>query len=311
MDEIERIDKPTQQVVEACVASGKPFIFNGLIDDWKAISLWNLDYLNSVAGDRHLPIEVYPDGNFYSSWLSLDMEVGRYIQLLKGEPTPERYYMAEVRIANQLPELLDDINTPAIVGEESFASLFVGDDCTSALHYHAKDHALLCQVVGEKRMTLFSPEDFPFLYFEPWYSNRFNFSRIDFRDVGHPYFPAFCKATPLRCVLKPKDALFIPIHWGHLTEGIGTTFSVTFFWTAEWKDWHYWRPSFHALAGTKFRSYISRPIAAWLEKTIGYRIIRQSPSVSICGAGQIGSARRARQYLFYTRKLFRRACFFG
>ncbi len=269
-----RIHASDQRQFDEFVSSSRPVLVEGALDEWPALSSWNFEYIASRVGERKAPVEFYPNGTYYERWLTYEMQVKRYLNLITAPPGPELYYMAEIPLDKAFPELAADIKRPSFIEADRLqhTALFLGKDTTSALHYHDIAQALLCQVVGQKRVFLFSPEDFRHLPFEPWYSSCFNFSTIDFNNPDVTRFPSLKRAKPLECVLKPGDALFIPMHWGHIVEGEGNNASVTFFWRSRW---HHWKPrqvALHAFAGFHFRSRFLRPLAQLMESRFGYQI---------------------------------------
>ncbi len=69
---------------------------------------------------------------------------------------------------------------------------------------------MLIQVVGLKRVVLFPPADFDFLYMNGDKSEVINVDEPDLEA-----YPLFAKATKYECELKPGDILFIPALWLH------------------------------------------------------------------------------------------------
>ncbi len=268
---------PDRRHFKAIVDDGKPILIKDAVRHWPAITRWSLDHVADVAGARRVPVEFYPEGNYYTGWLSFETTLKRYLELAvqAADETPgPRYYLAEVRIDERLPELMQDIELPGFIDPAllEYSGLFLGRDTITGLHYHATDQALLCQIRGTKHLLLYPPQDFRHLYFEPWYSHRFNFSRIDFGRLDLARFPELRRATPLVCTLHPGDACFIPIHWGHVVEGEGTNASVTFFWRAQRRHWAAHPVSAHALAGHRFRAWVTRPLARRLSDWFRYRV---------------------------------------
>jgi jumonji domain-containing protein 7 len=258
------------------VAQRRPVLIRKGVAGWGAVTRWGPEFFAETVGERTVPIEFYPSGSYYESWLSFETQVSRYLELLRVRPVKERYYMAEVRIDRDLPELWPDIALPPFLDARRliFTALFFGFDTLSNLHYHATDQALLCQVVGRKTVTMYPPEDFRCLYFHPWYHQRFNFSRIRFDPVDQTRFRNFGLTHGTTCTLEPGDALFIPMHWGHLVHGPGWNASVTFFWKPFLREWRLNRVALHARVGRSFRTFVSRPVAAVCDSVFGFRIIR-------------------------------------
>ena len=82
---------------------------------------------------------------------------------------------------------------------------------------------------GYKYVRLYAPCQSHRLY--PFTSGlTTNSSQVDVADVDDAMFPLFRGAPYLEAVLKPGDALFIPIfHW-HYVRSLTPSFSVSFWW---------------------------------------------------------------------------------
>lgn len=210
----------------------RPLLIEGALDTWPALDRWNPGYLREKVGQTRVPVEFYPSGSYYGNWVQAPMRLDRYIDMLTSPGEAERCYMAQVPLLDLLPDLADDLSVPGCLSgaPELGLALFLGRDTVTALHYHSNEQALLCQVSGAKEVLLYPPEDHRFLDFHPWYSYRFNFSRVDFSDPPGGADSPLRRTRPLRCTVRAGEALYIPLYWGHLVEGPGTTSSVTFFW---------------------------------------------------------------------------------
>ncbi len=112
----------------------------------------------------------------------------------------------------QYPELITDINFPPLFDHHAFfSSVFRISSANIRLwtHYDVMDN-MLVQAVGLKRVVLFPPSDFDFMYM--------NGDKSEVTDIDQPdlsAYPLFAKATRFECQLKPGDVLFIPALWLH------------------------------------------------------------------------------------------------
>ncbi len=104
-----------------------------------------------------------------------------------------------------------------------FRSLYIGPKGTTTnLHQDfSYTHGCLTQIVGKKKVVLFSPEDSDKLYY-----GDFEVSDPDFEKN-----PLLNKTTAYEGVLEPGDLIFIPAQWWHYTEIIekSITLSYNFF----------------------------------------------------------------------------------
>lgn len=271
----EREGEPSREEFRDVVAAGRPLMMRGAVRSWKAVGSWTPDSIGEKAGHRVVPVELYPGGSYYQSWLVFETTVRRYLELAAQSDAREKFYLAEVRIDELLPELWADVALPGCIDPRRmiFTAFFLGRDTISNLHYHATDQAMLCQVLGTKEVVLYPPEAFSHLSFHPWWNHRFNFSRLSFDGEGPPPSPQR-QAMAIRCELQPGDALFIPMHWGHHVRGREWNASVTFFWRPRLREWRPGRTAVHARMGRSFRTIVSRPLASLCERVFGFRVIR-------------------------------------
>ncbi|MEN2383867.1 MAG: cupin-like domain-containing protein [Gloeotrichia echinulata DEX184] len=59
VNQVERIHKVTpEEFKRKIVSSRQPVIITGKIASWKASSLWSVDYLNTVVGNKEINVHV-------------------------------------------------------------------------------------------------------------------------------------------------------------------------------------------------------------------------------------------------------------
>ena len=170
-------------------------------------------------------------------------------------------YLAQHPLFEQFPKLLEDFSTPKYceVGELWRTNAWIGTRGTvTPLHFDSYDN-LLTQVVGYKRVRLYSQTDTPFLYrsTQPWTSQtkwptaghgeeaiaagslntattegsgrKGNVSLVDIDSVDQKRFPLFSKAkTCTETILGPGDILYIPSRYWHHVASLSTSVSLNF-----------------------------------------------------------------------------------
>ena len=122
MNTIERIHKPTREVFERNFFSPpKPCIITGAMDNWKALSLWKLDYLKATIGDKVVPCREssseYFVNNYNGSqnikhksikifqfldWLIWEQSP-KFFDWLMPERASKKYYVTGLDIPKYLP----------------------------------------------------------------------------------------------------------------------------------------------------------------------------------------------------------------
>lgn len=259
------------QEFAALVTRGRPVLIRGAVADWPALDSWTLDSLRDRTGHRRVPVEFY-EGSWFGPWETVEMTMQRYLEVMASDGDPEMCYLAQTKLDEYLPELVDDITVPELLAQQPApgAAFFLGRESVTALHYHTRDEALLCMVGGRKEVTLYAPHDFDRLGYHPWPSYRFNFSRIDFTAEPETDHPELLRAQPYRVVVEPGDALFIPLYWSHWTRNLDLGTSVTFFWPS--RD-NLWTPPGLALRsklGYTFRDQVSVRTLRAVERVFGF-----------------------------------------
>uniref|UniRef100_A0A8C8HEQ4 Lysine (K)-specific demethylase 8 n=1 Tax=Oncorhynchus tshawytscha TaxID=74940 RepID=A0A8C8HEQ4_ONCTS len=92
----------------------KPVILEGIIDHWPAFKNhpWSIEYLQTVAGCRTVPVEVgsrYTDEEWSQTLLTVNEFIDRYIVVKDASSLG---YLAQHQLFDQVPELKDDICIP-------------------------------------------------------------------------------------------------------------------------------------------------------------------------------------------------------
>ncbi|PNF15568.1 Lysine-specific demethylase 8 [Cryptotermes secundus] len=221
-----------------------PAKLTGCISHWPALHLWrDINYLKKVAGARTVPIEL---GVHYvhPTWSQKLMTVAEFIEAhivpQTGEATPIGY-LAQHPLFEQVPELMSDIFEPeycclsddlgegAVTEETDINAWFGPKGTVSPLHYDPK-HNLLAQVVGEKRILLYHPDQSENLYpYEGSFLN--NTAQVDPEEPDYKTFPNYKNIIAWECHLKQGEMLYIPPKWWHHVRSLSTSFSVSFWWT--------------------------------------------------------------------------------
>ncbi|XP_054286706.1 bifunctional peptidase and arginyl-hydroxylase JMJD5-like [Macrosteles quadrilineatus] len=216
----------------------KPVKISGCMTHWPALRLWeDLQYLLTVAGSRTVPVEL---GSNYaqSDWSQRLMTLREFISLYITNPTSDSKdigYLAQHQLFDQVPELRKDIFVPDYCacseeeGEVDINAWFGPPGTLSPLHHDPK-HNLLCQVVGHKRVVLYSPSDTDCLY--PHEGRLLsNTARVDPEAPDYKLYPKYRNTQAITCQLNPGDMLYIPPTWWHHVRALDLSFSVSFWWT--------------------------------------------------------------------------------
>ncbi|CAG4977409.1 unnamed protein product [Colias eurytheme] len=212
----------------------KPVVLDKCIDHWPALSKWkDNNYFIKLAGLRTVSIEIgkeYTDSNWTQKLITMKDFIYNYIYQSDGPIG----YLAQYQLFDQIPELTDDIIEPEYccfsdTNDPVNIMAWYGPKGTVSPLHHDPTKNLLAQVVGEKRLYLFSPKDSEYVYpHEHELLN--NTARVDPRSPDFEKYPEYKNATPYFCILKPGQMLYIPPKWWHFVESLSVSFSVSFWW---------------------------------------------------------------------------------
>jgi lysine-specific demethylase 8 len=237
--EIQRIYRPTKdELYEKTEGLTIPILIQESMSHWKAICSWNEESLKLRFGDEMIEASWSNDLTFRGDPENgfkkfEECKFSELLDVLAGRVTTTRkYYVQAFPFTGSFASLLGDIQIPEYLNKYDlrWTNLWIGAAGNiSALHFDYVNN-LLCQVHGEKRIVLYSPEQSEYLY--PFSKD----SCIPFVaqvDIDHPRyseFPRFIKARQTEATLGPGDILFIPNGWWHQVYSRSFSISVTFWY---------------------------------------------------------------------------------
>ncbi|KAK9505983.1 hypothetical protein O3M35_009932 [Rhynocoris fuscipes] len=217
------------------------------VDIGECCKKWTVDYLANVLGKNEVRVHVSPVGNmsflnknFSYKTLAFDEFIRRAAEERNTKwfiCENECYYLRSIGsdkrgkdvadVNKQFPQISSDIKFPKLFDESDFfSSVFRIGSCGVQIwtHYDIMDNMLI-QIVGEKRVVLFSPSDTQHMYL-----NGDKSEVIDIDNPDEKRFPDFLKAVQYECLLKPGDVLFIPALWHHNTIAKSFGIGINVFW---------------------------------------------------------------------------------
>ncbi|XP_069762419.1 lysine-specific demethylase 8 isoform X1 [Narcine bancroftii] len=217
----------------------KPVILQGIVDHWPAVRdcKWSVEYINEIAGCRTVPVELgscYTDDEWSQTLMTVAEFIDKYI-LHQEEGNPIGY-LAQHQLFEQIPELKQDIQIPdyCCLGDmdedEITINAWFGPMGTISPLHQDPQHNFLTQVVGQKYIRLYSPEQTPKLYPHPTQLLH-NTSQVDVENPDLLTFPEFEMDDFQECILSPGEVLFIPVNHWHYIRSLNISFSVSFWWS--------------------------------------------------------------------------------
>jgi hypothetical protein len=145
-------------------------------------------------------------------------------------------YMGSTSVPDLLPGFDRENPMPALAGKDTEPRIWIGNDSNVSAHFDEADN-IACVVRGQRRFTLFPPEQVANLYVGPLErtvagrpTSMVNFSKPDFEA-----FPRFREAlkTARQADMAPGDAIFIPSLWWHQVQSVGPLNVLINYW---WSD---------------------------------------------------------------------------
>ncbi|MCW2036051.1 cupin-like domain-containing protein [Xanthomonas campestris] len=222
----------------ALCAAAEPVVLRGVARDWQLVQAGQRGDAEAMAVlrrfDRAQPLQYSYGGPeiagrpFYTDDdTDLNFEVRRgslgsvleAIEAHRNDAQPPTYYLASLPVDDYLPGLRsgNDLDMRAS-GSNVQPSIWVGNRVVASCHYDVPNN-LACCAVGQRRFTLFPPEQITNLYpgpLEPTPGGQV-VSMVDLAAPDLQRYPRFAQALPhaRTAVLQPGDAVFIPSMWWH------------------------------------------------------------------------------------------------
>jgi len=224
------------------VATGKPVLVPGMVDEWPARTEWQRERMINKYGDVQVTVirsseitrRQYAESESYISSLGFQDEQSKasggnmtfkeFVTVLDGLSLKETDppYLFNYSPLPNLPEDYihpylfepreDAFQTPYDMREEK-SFFYVGKN-SSGTYFHQHDHAWNTVLFGAKQWYLYPPmTGTP----GPMYTSPKIWAEQYKNAVGDP---------PLECVQYPGELLFIPGSWSHLTLNYGDTVGI-------------------------------------------------------------------------------------
>jgi len=250
---------PEVATVEGCtpgdipadvLRSDVPVLLKGLVSEWPAVKacqqslphaarylsrFWTNELVTVYVSDENDGRFFYDDDFTGFNFRAGTAHFGQVMQKLAENPGSDgqAIYMGSTNVDRWLPGFRDenDVSMPA----DGLVSIWIGNKTRISAHYDFPDN-IACVVAGERRFTLFPPDQIDNLYVGPIDRTPSGqaISLVDFNDPDFERFPRFEKALEhaLVCKLGPGDAIFVPSMWWHHVESFSAyNILVNYWWT--------------------------------------------------------------------------------
>lgn len=230
---VERVHRPDAQTfLERYYASNRPVIITGMLDDWPAMTRWNLDYFQSAYGEHEVEVQTGRSNDAHYELNSLAhkqrMRFGDFVDKVRHAGRSNDFYMTANNDSTnrqalaglwndivQLPEYLDPANPGGF--------LWFGPAGTITPFHHDLTNNFMAQVIGRKRLRLM-----PACELANVYNHRHCFTPVDGGAIDLARYPAMAQAQVLECVIEPGEILFLPVGCWHYVEALDISVTMAF-----------------------------------------------------------------------------------
>ena len=240
---------------EALLLSDKPWIARGYVADWPVVKATEhgvsnaLSYLAGFYQGR--PVNAFlaePDAKgrfFYNddvtgfNFVQVNTQLTQVFEKLlvfaeNNEENPA-LYVGSTQTSAWLPGFNEAHPLPCDLSNP-MTSLWVGNQSRVAAHFDFPRN-IACCVLGERRFTVFPPNQVENLYVGPWDLTPAGqpISMVDFHNVDYQAFPKFREAQnhALTATLLPGDVIYLPNMWWHQVESLSPINGLVNFWWQE------------------------------------------------------------------------------
>lgn len=213
--------------------TNRPVIITGMLDEFPALTRWNLDYFADKFGERMVEVQFGRDADPQYELNSIahkrEIPFGEYVGLIRASGSSNDFYMTannDNRNRESLKELWDDVGAlPEYLQDdpERRGFFWFGPAGTITPLHHDLTNNFMAQIVGRKRVRLIAPCELAHVY-----NHRHCFTEVDARAPDLARFPAMAGVPIHECVLEPGEILFLPVGWWHHVEALDVSVTLAY-----------------------------------------------------------------------------------
>jgi hypothetical protein len=251
---IEYRDLDPARFFSEVAGSYRPAILRGFVQHWPAVRAASrspealCQYLLGLVNETEVDAVMTPPAEGGRLFYKPDMEgfnfvrnkvtIARVIEQLARYSqfdAPPSVAVQSALIEECMPRFAEENLAPALPASVR-PRLWLGNTITTPAHFD-ESYNLACVVSGQRRFTLFPPEQVDNLYIGPldFAPTPTPISMVNFRAPDDAQHPRFREAMQHALVadLLPGDALYIPTLWWHHVQSTGPLNMMVNYW---WKN---------------------------------------------------------------------------
>jgi len=222
------------EFLENYYASNHPVVITGMMDRWEAMQKWTSQHLVEVCGNQIIEVmadrESDADYEINSERHRRKIRFADYVDMISAADESNDIYLVannhfldepEARaLRDDLAPLPDFLDSNAM---DSRVHFWYGPQGTVTPLHHDTMNILLAQIRGRKLITLIPPNATPLVY------NKVGvYSSVNLENPDRQAHPLFQWAPQSSVMLRPAEALFIPVGWWHHVRALDASISVSF-----------------------------------------------------------------------------------
>lgn len=213
---VKREEKRNIDVVQESIDKSQPMVISNAVN-WEAMK-WSSEEKKIHLGEKTLRYN--PKSGVFET----------FNDLFESMEKNERSYTNGCRLPEDLKEFFPLGEWEKLPFHSMQIWLGKGQSGKPITRLHC-DFAtsLLFQIEGEKKLFLYSPDQYELVYAEKTF-NMYQPSLIDMGNVDYSKFPLFEKSRPLEVTIRPGELLVIPKGWFHCVWANGKVFSLSCFY---------------------------------------------------------------------------------
>ncbi len=243
-----RINVSRDEFLESYYSANRPVILLGLMQNWKALSSWNSDYLKATCGNATVEVMT---GRSSDPRYEINLERHRrqmpfseYIDMVaRGGETNDYYMVANNHFLEkeETKPLLGDIEMfPEYLNPDIWSGrvfFWFGPPGTVTPLHHDTANIFMAQVSGRKGVILISSHQAHLVY------NYLGVhSEVDCEMPDYKKYPLFKDVDRIEIVLQPGEVLFLPVGWWHHVRALDVSITVSFMNFAFPNEYHWFSP---------------------------------------------------------------------
>lgn len=208
---VPRVDALDSAAFLALAKAGKPFVLQGIVNQWPLAALTQQRLQEQFAELRvHARVADYVGAAFTPQREVKEMSLAEYFKLIARYSAGLPPYLGN----QALPQLTALCRWPDYFQKWAKPRIWLGPAGTvTPLHCDYYDN-LFAQVWGQKRFLLYPPHHAEFLY--PYEANPALYgSPFDPEEPDYTAFPLARQARSIECVVQAGEMLFLPAGWFH------------------------------------------------------------------------------------------------